>query len=125
MAKARQKPSGKWEIALRHPALPGGRKYFTFDTREDAEEYARQWRLMKAAGLQPPAALTHSPSAAGSVRLVRVLGEWSESGFAAPSQIGTLKTLTREVGPVKRAGRSSGERPPARRSSTISPSRRR
>lgn len=103
MAKARQKPSGKWEIALRHPALPGGRKYFTFDTREEAEEYARQWRLMKAAGLQPPAALTHSPSAAGSVRLVRVLGEWSESGFAAPSQIGTLKTLTREVGPVKLA----------------------
>ncbi len=28
MAKARQKPSGKWEIGLRHPDLPGGRKYF-------------------------------------------------------------------------------------------------
>lgn len=103
MAKPRQKPSGKWEIGLRHPSLPGGRKYFTFDTAEEAEGYARQWRLMKGAGLEPPVALTQPAAPAGGVRLVRVLGEWSDSGFAAPTQIGTLRTLTREVGSVRLA----------------------
>ena len=101
MAKARQKPSGKWEIALRHPSLPGGRKYFTFDTAEEAENYHRQWRLMVAAGLQPPAAMLAPADSSSSVRLMRVLGEWSESGFAAPTQILTLKTVSREVGAVK------------------------
>lgn len=103
MAKPRLKPSGKWEIGLRHPSLPGGRKYFTFDTAEEAEAYSRQWKLMKGAGLEPPAALTQPTGPNGGVRLMRVLGEWSESGFAAPTQIGTLKTLTREVGNVKLA----------------------
>ncbi|WP_313074977.1 tyrosine-type recombinase/integrase [Melaminivora sp.] len=103
MAKPRQKPSGKWEIALRHPALPGGRKYFSFDSEQEAVEYAQQWKLMKGAGLQPPVALTQPPGPASSVRLVRVLGEWSESGFAAPTQIGTLKKLSQEVGSVKLA----------------------
>ena len=103
MAKPRQKPSGKWEIGLRHPSLPGGRKYFTFDTAEEAEVYARQWKLMKGAGLQPPTALTQPAGPDGGVRLVRVFGEWSESGFAAPTQLLTLRTLTREVGSVKLA----------------------
>ena len=56
---------------------------------------------MKDAALAPPIALTQPPSAGGSVRLVRVLGEWSDSGFAAPTQILTLKTLTREVGSTR------------------------
>lgn len=101
MAKARQKPSGKWEIGLRHPSLPGGRKYFTFDTAEEAEGYAQQWKLMKGAGLAPPVALTQPVDPSRGVRLVRVLGEWSDSGFAAPTQILTLKTLTREVGSTR------------------------
>ena len=46
MARARQKPSGKWEIGLRHPSLPGGRKYFTFDTEAEANAYADQWRSL-------------------------------------------------------------------------------
>ena len=36
MARPRQKSSGKWEIGLRHPSLPGGRKYFQFDTEAEA-----------------------------------------------------------------------------------------
>lgn len=101
MAKPRQKPSGKWEIGLRHPSLPGGRKYFTFDTPGEAEGYAQQWKLMKGANLAPPVALTQPPDPRGGVRLVRVLGEWSDSGFAAPTQILTLKTLTSEVGSTR------------------------
>ena len=101
MAKPRKKPSGRWEIGLRHPLLPGGRKYLTFDTAEEAETYARQWKLMKGAGLEPPEALTRPADPAGGVRLVRVLGEWSDSGFAAPTQILTLKTLAREVGSTR------------------------
>jgi hypothetical protein len=69
MAKPRLKPSGKWEIGLRHPSLPGGRQYFTFP--------------------------------GDGVRLSRILGEWSDSGFAAPTQLLMLKTLTREVGSIR------------------------
>lgn len=54
MAKPREKQSGKWEIGLRHPLLPGGRKYFTFDTEQEAIAYAQQWKLMKQADLPPP-----------------------------------------------------------------------
>jgi hypothetical protein len=36
MAKPRQIASGNWQIALRHPSLPGGRNYFLFDTDADA-----------------------------------------------------------------------------------------
>ncbi|WP_157991339.1 hypothetical protein [Caldimonas tepidiphila] len=43
VATAKQKPSGKWEIAVRHPSLPRGRKYFTFDTEAEANAYAHQW----------------------------------------------------------------------------------
>ncbi|MGE0674660.1 MAG: tyrosine-type recombinase/integrase [Methylibium sp.] len=101
MAKPRLKPSGKWEIGLRHPSLPNGRKYFTFDTEVEAIAYGQQWKLMKHADIAPPAELTQPTSPGEGVRLSRILGEWSDSGFAAPSQILTLKTLTREVGSVR------------------------
>lgn len=101
MAKPRLKPSGKWEIALRHPALPKGRKYFVFDTEVEAIAYAQQWKLMKHADIPPPAELTAPTSPGDGVRLSRILGAWSDSGFAAPSQILTLKTVTREVGSVR------------------------
>ena len=42
MAKPRLKPSGKWEIGLRHPSLPNGRKYFTFDTEAKLRFRSRQ-----------------------------------------------------------------------------------
>lgn len=103
MAKPRQKPSGKWEIALRHPSLPGGRKAFTFDTEDEAKAYDQQWTLMKQADLQPPAELLEPPGPRHAVRLNRVLGEWEESGFAAPSQLLTLRTVAREVGFIKLA----------------------
>lgn len=100
MAKPRQKPSGKWEIALRHPSLPNGRKYFQFDTEDEAIRYSEHWKLMKAAEIPPPVEMTQPKGPSRDVRLTRILGEWSDSGFAAPSQILTLKTVARELGSV-------------------------
>lgn len=101
MAKARQKDSGKWEIGLRHPDIPTGRKYFTFDTELAANTYGEQWKLMKMAGLQPPAELLRpigtSPSLGVAIR------EWTNSGLAAPTQYTTLGSLMSEVGAVKLA----------------------
>lgn len=99
MARARQKPSGMWEIGVRHPSLPGGRKYFTFESEEGANGFAEQWKTMKMAGLQPPAALLQPMGANHSLGLV--LREWSNSGLAAPSQYVTLGSLISEVGAVK------------------------
>lgn len=101
MAKPRQKPSGKWEIGLRHPDLPGGRKYFTFETEQEAILYAQQWKLMRRADLPLPAELLQAPGRAADVRLLRVIGQWHDSGFAAPSQLLTLRTLSKEVGEVR------------------------
>ena len=100
MAKPRQKDSGKWEIALRHPSLPGGRKYFTFDTEAEAKRYSDDWRLLKLAGKEPPAELlTATPK--HSVILAQVLRAWINSGLAAPSQQSPLGSLVSEVGAVK------------------------
>lgn len=101
MAKPRQKASGKWEIGLRHPSLPGGRKYFTFDTEGEAIKYSQQWKLMKDSGLALPRELLDGDNGFGNIRLTRVLGEWEQSGYAAPSQLITLSTLNREVGTIK------------------------
>jgi integrase len=104
MARARQKDSGKWEIGLRHPSLPGGRKYFTFDTEAEANGYGEQWKLMKMAGLAPPAELLKP---AGTPRsLGFVIREWSNSGLAAASQHSSLGSLMSEVGAVKLADAS-------------------
>lgn len=102
MAKARQKPSGKWEIGLRHPSLPGGRKYFTFDTEAEANSYAEQWKLMKMANIEPPAELLKNV-AKQSVTLAQVVRAWINSGLAAPSQQSSLGSLVMEVGEVKLA----------------------
>ena len=101
MAKPRQKPSGKWEIGLRHPSLPGGRKYYTFDTEEEAVTYSQNWKMMRAQGHSPPQEMLAPTGPVREVRLTRVLGEWEESGFAAPSQLLTLRTVAREVGTTK------------------------
>lgn len=53
---------------------------------------------MKHADIPPTAVLTTRTHPGNGLRLLRILGEWSDSGFAAPWQILTLKTLTREVG---------------------------
>lgn len=99
MAQPRQLPSGSWEITLRHPALPQGRKSFTFPTREEAEGYAAQWQLMKAAGRQPPAEYL-VPAVTRSVPLTRVLLDWENSGEPAPSAKPALNKLREEVGAV-------------------------
>lgn len=102
MAKPRQKESGRWEIGLRHPALPGGRRYFTFDTEAQAADYAEQWRAMKQAGIDPPAELLQPLAVAGK-SLGFVIRQWANSGLAAPSQQVTLGSLMAEVGDVRLA----------------------
>lgn len=99
MARPRQKDSGKWEIGLRHPSLPGGRRYFTFETEGEAIAYGEQWKLMKMSGVQPPAELLKPLGASPPLGLV--IREWSNSGLAAPSQYVTLGSLITEVGSVK------------------------
>lgn len=100
MAKARQKPSGKWEIGLRHPSLPGGRRYFTFDAEEQANAYAAQWLALKLAGIEPPAELLR-PAPVQSPTLGSIVRAWASSGHAAPSQQSALGSLFSEVGQVR------------------------
>lgn len=105
MAKARRTSAGRWEIALRHPSLPSGRKYFTFDTEEQANAYAEQWRLMKQAGVAPPQELV-KPSPGASPMLGNIVRQWASSGHAAPSQKSALDSLFSEVGAVRLADAS-------------------
>lgn len=100
MARARQKPSGKWEIGLRHPSLPGGRRYFTFDTEAEANAYEAQWRALKLAGIDPPAELLR-PAPVQSPTLGGIVRAWASSGHAAPSQQSALGSLFSEVGQVR------------------------
>lgn len=100
MARARLKPSGKWEIGLRHPSLPSGRKYFTFDTEAEANAYAEQWHLMKMANIAPPAEMLKPVIAPGKT-IGYVVRQWASSGLAAPSQQSSLGSLMSEVGEVK------------------------
>jgi integrase len=102
MARARQKPSGKWEIGLRHPSLPGGRRYFTFDTEEQANAYEAQWRALKLAGIDPPAELLR-PAPVQSPTLGSIVRAWASSGHAAPTQQSALGSLFSEVGQVRLA----------------------
>ena len=102
MAKARQKPSGKWEIGLRHPSLPGGRRYFTFDTEAEANAYGAQWRALKLAGIDPPAELLR-PAPVQSPTLGNIVRAWASSGHAAPTQQSALGSLFSEVGQIRLA----------------------
>ncbi|MDP3650538.1 MAG: tyrosine-type recombinase/integrase [Rhodoferax sp.] len=100
MAKPRLKPSGKWEISLSHPSLPGGRKAFSFDTEAQAASYADQWRLMKLAGMAPPAELLKS-TVSTTTTLAHIIRAWINSGLAAPTAQSALGSLLMEVGAVK------------------------
>ena len=103
MAKPRQTTSGKWEIGLRHPSLPGGRRYFTFETEAEALAYAEQWRLMKMAGIDPPAELLQPSRSMQGPTLAQVVRAWANSGLAAPTQQPALGSLVMEVGAIKLA----------------------
>lgn len=100
MAKPRQKESGKWEIGLRHPSLPGGRKYFTFDTEVEAITYAAQWKMMKMANIAPPDELLQA-SRQQTVILAQIVRAWINSGLAAQTQHSALRSLVKEVGSVR------------------------
>lgn len=105
MAKPRRTSAGRWEIGLRHTSLPGGRKYFTFDTEEEAAAYGDQWRLMKQAGMEPPKELQR-PAATASPTLGFIVRAWASSGLAAPSQKSALDSLFAEVGKIRLADAS-------------------
>jgi integrase len=102
MAKPRRTSAGRWEIGLRHPSLPSGRKYFTFDTEEEAAAYAEQWRLMKQAGVEPPQEMLR-PATTTAHTLGFIVRAWASSGLAAPSQKSSLDSLFAEVGQVRLA----------------------
>jgi len=90
--------SGKYELQLRHRALPKGRRYFTFETEAEALQFAEQWRLMKQAGLPPPAELLAPEPDRRTLGVA--IRSWSNSGKAAPTEHVTLGLLMQEVGNV-------------------------
>lgn len=99
MSSVRQLRTGKWEATLRHPELPKGRKYFTFDTEVDARNYARQWDLLVKAGKPPPAVLMEKPK--NEATLGVVLRAKANADETAPSDQDTIRLLIAEVGTVK------------------------
>jgi integrase len=94
----RKTPAGKYQVQLRHKDLPSGRRYFTFDTEQEAQGFIDQWRLMKQAGLQPPAELLRTDPERRT--LGAAIRAWSNSGKAAPTEHVTLGILMAEVGAV-------------------------
>lgn len=104
MAKPRLRPGGKWELALRHPDLPGGRRYFSFDSEAEAVAYGERWRAMKQAGLPVPAELL-APKSVNLPMLGVVIRAYVNSGLPAPSAASPLGSLMTEVGavPMERA----------------------
>ena len=98
MSKPKQTASGKWTLTVRHPDLPGGRRYYTFDSQADAVAYDKQWRLMRAAKLAPPAEMLQPREDKRTLGLV--LREWINSGKAAPTQLVTLEIVRGEVAGV-------------------------
>jgi integrase len=99
--KPRQLPSGRWELGVRHPSLPKGRKHFTFDTEAEALKYAEGWALMKQANLAPPKQLVAAEDTRAPVSLRRLLSDWEHSGHSAPSQKSAITRLLDEVGHVR------------------------
>jgi integrase len=98
--KPRQLTSGRWEIELRHPSLPKGRKSFTFDSEEEARRYQDNWQLMKQAKLAPPQSLLQSEDERDPTTLKRILLDWERS-HAARTQKSAITCLLREVGAVR------------------------
>lgn len=99
MASTRQLRTGKWEVTVRHPQLPKGRKFFTFGNEADARAYATQWDLMVKAGLPLPAQLMSLPATDGTLGLV--LRARANAGDVAASDQATLGLLLTEVGAVR------------------------
>lgn len=95
-AKPRQTKNGKFELAVRHPSLPKGRKYFTFDTYEEAERYGQQWQTLVDAGLPVPTEMLEKPTP--RTALGAVLRAWVNSGHASRTdqELGSL--LVAELG---------------------------
>lgn len=100
MASVRQIiKTGKWELTVRHPLLPKGRKFFTFDTEQEATAYGQQWDMLVAAGAPPPQSLLEKPRVEGT--LGHVIRTRANAPQTAVSDQPTLKLLLGEVGNVK------------------------
>jgi integrase len=100
MSSIRQLKTGKWELTVRHPQLPKGRKFFTFADEDGARNYGKQWDLMVKAGLPLPASLAAPTADTGT--LGTLLRARANNGAAITDQA-TLGLLIAEVGTVKLA----------------------
>lgn len=99
MASHRQVKTGKWELTVRHPQLPKGRKYFTFDTEAEAVNYGKQWDMLVAAGAPVPASLLEKPAVASTLGVV--IRARANSALTSTSDQATLNLLLAEVGRTK------------------------
>jgi integrase len=102
--KPRKTPSGKYELQLRHKALPKGRRYYTFDTEAEALDFVERWRLVKLTGQQLPAEMLQPEPERRTLGLA--IREWANSGLAAPTEQVSLGILMSDVGAVPLASLS-------------------
>ncbi|HSI59869.1 MAG TPA: hypothetical protein VLA16_20075 [Ideonella sp.] len=91
-------PTGKWELTVRHPQLPKGRKYFTFDTEEEAVRYGEQWDLLVKSGIPIPQELLEPPTR--NTPLGSVLRGFANSGQPSRTDQVLIARLIAEVGDV-------------------------
>lgn len=99
MSSVRLLRSGKYELQVRHPKLPKGRKFFTFDSEAEAKSYGEQWDLLAAAGAPLPTSLLERPALSGS--LGHVLRARANNGLTAMSDQPLISLLLSEVGKTK------------------------
>lgn len=99
MSSVRLLKSGKFELQVRHPKLPKGRKFFTFDTEAEARAYGDQWDLLAAAGAPLPASLLEKPTLGGS--LGHALRARANNGLTAKTDQPIIALLIGEVGKTK------------------------
>lgn len=98
MATPRKVKSGKWELAVHHKDLPKGRRYFSFDTEEEAQAFAERWKLIVKSGVALPPELTEQPGRRTITLLSQVIRAWIASGLAAKADVDILNRVSAEVG---------------------------
>ena len=99
MSSVRLLKSGKFELQVRHPKLPKGRKFFTFDTEAEAKAYGDQWDLLAAAGAPLPTSLLAKPVTVGS--LGHALRARANDSMTATSDQPIIALLIGEIGRTK------------------------
>jgi len=79
MAGIRQTRTGSWELTLRNKLLPKT-LYFTFATKQDAEDYATEAEKWLAAGIVPEVLKQKPAKKNDAVRLSTLIREWRDFG---------------------------------------------